>query len=134
MAAYPAMVRKRIVELYDQNFTTKQIADLFGVCRSGVRRVKQRLRERGTLDPLPRHSGRKPVMTPDVQRRIRAHVAAWPDATREEIRSALALTVSLQSISKWLKRLNLPLKKSRSTRPSRTGPTSPSGVRSGTRS
>jgi transposase len=73
-------------------------------------------------------------MTPDVERRVRAHVAARPDATREEIRAALGLAVSLQSISKWLKRLGLPLKKSRCTPPSRTGPTSPPAARLGTRS
>jgi transposase len=134
MARYPAMVRQRIVELYDQDYSTSEIAELFGVCESGVRRVRQRLRERGTLAPLPRTCGRKPVMTADVERRVREHVAERPDATREEIRAALGLAVSLQSISKWLKRLGLPLKKSRCTPPSRTGPTSPSVARPGTRS
>jgi transposase len=127
------MVRQRIVELYEQDYSTSEIAEVFGVCESGVRRVRQRLRERGTLDPLPRTCGRKPLMTPDVERRVREHVARRPDATREEIRAALGLTVSLQSISKWFKRLGLPLKKSPSTPPSRTGLTSPSVVRLGTR-
>ena len=134
MARYPAMVRKRIVELYDQNYSTAQIAELFGVCKAGVRRVRQRLRERGTLDPLPRTCGRKPLMTAEVERRIREHIVARPDATREELRSALKLTVSLQSISKWLKRLGLPLKKSRCMPRSRTGRMSRPGGRSGTMS
>jgi transposase-like protein len=64
MARYPAMVRKRIVELYERDYTTAEIAEVFGVCKAGVRRVRQRLRERGTLDPLPRTCGRKPLMTP----------------------------------------------------------------------
>jgi len=134
MARYPAMVRKRIVELYEQDYTTAEIAEVFGVCESGVRRVRQRLRERGTLEPPPRTCGRKPAMTPDVERRVREHVATRPDATREEIRSALGLGVSLQSISRWLKRLGLPLKKSHSAPRSRTGPTSPSDARPGTTS
>jgi transposase len=132
MARYPALVRKRIVELYDEDYSTSEIAELFGVCESGVRRVRQRLRERGSLDPLPRTCGRKPVLTADVERRIRDHIARQPDATREEIKSALGLGVSLQSISRWLKRLGLPLKKSRSTPPSRTGPTSRHAERCGT--
>jgi len=49
MARYPAMVRRRIVELYEQDYSTAEIAEVFGVCESGVRRVRQRLRERGTL-------------------------------------------------------------------------------------
>ena len=134
MARYPDVVRRRIVELYEQDYSTAEIAEVFGVCESGVRRVRQRLRERGTLDPLPRTCGRKPVMTPELGRRIREHVAARPDATREELRSALGLEVSLQSISKWFKRLGFSLKKSRSTRRSKTDPTSPSVARPGTMS
>ena len=134
MARYPGMVRKRIIELYEQDYSTSEIAEVFGVCDSGVRRVRQRLRERGTLDPLPRTCGRKPIMTAEVQRQIRQHIATRPDATREEVRSALGLSVSLQSISKWFKRLGLPLKKSRCTPRSRIDPTSPSDVRPGTSS
>jgi transposase len=131
MAQYPAMVRKRIIELYEQNYSTSEIAEVFGVCKAGVRRVRQRLRERGTLDPLPRTCGRRPLMTARVQRQIREHIAAHPDATRQEIRSTLGLSVSLQSISRWFKRLGLPLKKSRCTPRSRTGPMSPSAARPG---
>lgn len=133
MAKYPAMVRKRIVELYQQQFTTNQIAELFGVARSGVRRVRQRLRELGTLEDRPARVGRKPLMTPEIQRQIREHIAAHSDATREEIKAALGLTVSLQSISKWLKRLGLPLKECRSTPASRTARTSRPAARSGTK-
>lgn len=49
MARYPAMVRRRIVELYDRDYSTGEIAEVFGVCESGVRRVRQHFRERGTL-------------------------------------------------------------------------------------
>ena len=131
MARYPALVRQRIIELYEQDYSTSEIAEVFGLCESGVRRVRQRLRERGTLDPLPRTCGRKPIMTADVEQQIREHVAARPDATREELRSALGLSVSLQSISKWFKRLGLPLKKSRCMPRSRIVPMLPSDARPG---
>lgn len=134
MARYPAMVRKRIIELYDQDYSTSEIAEVFGVCEAGVRRVRQHFRERGTLEPLPRTCGRKPIMNAEVERQMRDHITARPDATREEVRSALGLGVSLQSISKWFKRLGLPLKKSRSSPRSRTGPMSPSDARPGTTS
>jgi transposase len=134
MARYPAMVRKRIVELYEQDYSTSEIAEVFGICESGVRRVRQRLRERGTLQPLRRTCGRKPMMSSEVERQIREHIAARPDATRQQVRCALGLSVSLQSISKWFKRLGLSLKKSRCMPPSRIGPTSPSDARPGTSS
>jgi transposase len=132
MTRYPAMVRKRIIELYEQDYSTSEIAEVFGVCQSGVRRVRQRLRERGSLEPLPRTCGRKPIMTAEVERQIREHIAARPDATRQEVRSALGLSVSLQSISKWFKRLRLPLKKSRCMPRSKTGLMLSSDAQAGT--
>ena len=124
MEAYPLLVRKRIIELYEQDKPTKEIAELFGICRSGTRRVKQHLRERGTLEPRPRsNAGRKPKLTAGLAARVRDHVAAHPDCTRAELKAALGLTVSLQAISKWLRKLGLVLKKSPSAPPSRTGPT-----------
>jgi len=131
MEAYPTLVRKRIVELYARDKSTKEIAELFGVSRSGTRRVKQRLRERGTLDPLPRRAGRKPKLTPELAGEIRAHLAAHADATREELKHALALVVSVQTVGEWLRKLGLVLKKSRCAPPSRTGPTSASGATPG---
>lgn len=111
MEAYPLLVRKRIIELYAQNKPTKEIAQIFGICRSGTRRIKQRLRERGTLQPLPRNSGRKPKLTEELAQRIRQYLADHPDATRGELKAALGLSVSLQAISKWLAKLGLFLKK-----------------------
>ena len=124
MEAYPLLVRKRIIELYEQNKSTKEIAGLFGICRSGTRRVKQQLRERGTLTPRPRtNAGRKPKLTAELEAKVRDYVSAHPDCTRAELKSALGLTVSLQAISKWLQKLGLLLKKSPCMPRSRIGPT-----------
>jgi transposase len=123
MEPYPGLVRRRIIELYAQEKSTKEIAELFGVSRSGTRRVKQRLRERGTLDPLPRRPGRKPQLTPELSGRIRSHVAAHADATREQVKAALGLAVSVQTVGEWLRKLGLVLKKSRCGPPSRTART-----------
>jgi len=133
MEAYPLMVRRRIIELYEQHKSTKEIAELFGICRSGTRRVKQHLRERGTLTPRSTKRGRKPQLTEALAQRIRDHVAADPDCSRAELKVALGLMVSLQAISTWLVKLGLVLKKSRCTPPSRTAPTSRPRVSCGTR-
>jgi transposase len=132
MEAYPFLVRKRIIELYEQNKSTKEIAELFGICRAGTRRVKQRLREYGTLDPLPRNAGRKPKLTAELERKIRDYIAVHPDATRAQIKAEFELSVSLQAISKWLKRIGLVLKKSPCMPPSRTDPMSKPHANSGT--
>src|SRR4051812_47722777 len=39
MSNYPTMMRKCIVELYDHGHTIKQIADLFGVRRTRLKRA-----------------------------------------------------------------------------------------------
>ena len=111
---YPLLVRKRILELYAQNKKTGEIAELFGICPSGTRRVKQHQRERGTFQPLPRNPGRKPKLTTELSQQIRDYLVARPDATRAEIKADLGLSVSLQSISDWLRKWGLVLKKSRS--------------------
>ena len=131
MEAYPLLVRKRIIELYAENKSTKEIAELFGICRSGTRRIKQNLRERGTLAPKPHKAGRKPKLTPQIAQQIRDFVAADPDCTRQELKQALNLTVSLQAISKWLKKLGLVLKKSPCTPPNRIAPQCKPPVNSG---
>ena len=124
MEAYPLMVRKRIIELYEQDKTTKEIAEMFGICRSGTRRIRQRHRQTGSIEPRPATPGRKPKLTPQLQTQISDFVAAHADCTREELKLALNLSVSLQSISKWLEKLGLVLKKSRCTPPSRIAPMS----------
>lgn len=121
MEAYPRMVRQRIIELYDQDKTTKEIAEIFGICRSGTRRIRQRHRDTGSIEPRLGRPGRKPQLTPELSQQINDFVAAHADCTRQELKLALKLTVSLQAISKWLKKLGLVLKKSRCTPPSRIG-------------
>jgi transposase len=131
MEAYPLMVRKRIIELYEQDKTTKEIAEVFGICRSGTRRIRQRHRETGSLQPRANKPGRKPRLTPEVAGQIQEFVAGHADCTREELKLALHLTVSLQAISKWLKKLGLVLKKSRCMPPSRIDLMSKQHERSG---
>lgn len=123
MEPYPGLVRRRMMELYAEKKTTKEIAGLFGVSRSGTRRVKQHLRERGTLEPLPGRPGRRPQLTTELSGRVRAYVAAHADATREQVKAALGLGVSVQTVGEWLRKLGLVLKKSRSALPSRSGRT-----------
>ena len=69
-------------------------------------------------------AGRKPKLAPHDEA-IRVRVAAHPDATLEELQAWLAhehkVEVSIGCLWNRLKFLKLPLKKSRSERPSRIG-------------
>lgn len=109
--------------LYGQGVPTKGIADGLGTSRSGTRRIRQNLRERGTLDPAKGKTGYASGLTPEIEQRLRAFVAAEPGATRYALRDRLGVSVDVRTVGRWLAKLGMVLKKSRSAPPSRTGPT-----------
>lgn len=114
-------MRERIIALYEQGVPTKRIADGLGTSRSGTRRIRQNLRERGTLEPAKAKNGYASGLTPEVQKRLRALVVAEPGATRHALRDRLGVGVDVRTVGRWLAKLGLVLKKSRSAPPSRTG-------------
>jgi transposase len=118
MESTPLRTRKRIIELYAQGKKTQEIAGLFGLCKAATRRVKQHLRERGTLEPLPRNAGAKGKFTEPLRVKLAELVRARPDATLAELREGLGVDVSLATVDGWTKKLGLRYKKSRSRRPS----------------
>ena len=132
MEAYPLRLRRRIIELYEQGKRTHEIASMLGTCRAGTRRIRQVLRQRNTLEPLRPRTGPRSGLSDERATQLRDLVAADPDATREELRRRMNVPVDVRTIGRWLGKLGLVLKKSRCTPPSRTGPTSPSGVAAGT--
>lgn len=132
MEAYPLRLRKRIIELYEQGKQTHEIAGMLGTCKSGTRRIRQVLRQRNTLEPLRPKTGYASGLSELRAAQLRELVAADPDATREELRERLGLSVDVRTVGRWLTKLGLVLKKSRCTRPSGSGRTSPSSVAAGT--
>ena len=124
-------MRERIVALYEQGLPTMRIAEGLGTSRSGTRRIRQYLRERGTLEPVRAKTGYASGLTPDTEQRLRELVAAEPGMTRQALRDRLGVTVDVRTVGRWLGKLGLVLKKSRSAPPSRTARTSRSGAPSG---
>ena len=123
MDPLPRRMRERIVALYAQGVPTKRIAEGLGTSRSGTRRIRQNLQERGTLEPAKTKPGYASGLTPDVERRLRALVAVEPGVTRAVLRERLGAAVDVRTVGRWLRRLGLVLKKSRSGLQNRTGPT-----------
>lgn len=122
MEPIPLRMRERIVALYEQNKRTKEIAELMGTCRSGTRRIRQYQRERGTLEPKKSKTGYASGLTAEVEQRLRELVAAEPGATRQVLRDRLGVSVDVRTVGRWLAKLGLVLKKSRSGPRSRTAP------------
>jgi len=126
-------MRERIVAMYGQQLPTRQIAEALGTCRSGTRRIRQQLAERGTLEPLKPTGGYASGLTDDMAARLRELIALEPGSTRQQLRDRLNLTVDVRTIGRWLAKLGIVLKKSRSLPRSKSGPTRRNAVTAGTK-
>ncbi len=106
---YSQDLRDRVLAACDRAMRTKQIADLFGVSRSWVRRVKQRRREHGEVGPRPPEP---PVRYAKINRvRLRELVETHPDATLVELRTMLGVQCAESAIWKALDKMGFTFKK-----------------------
>jgi transposase len=127
---YSQDLRDRVLAAYDRGMPTKRIAQTFAVSPAWARMIKQRRRETGETTPRP--MGGATVIKIN-RARLAELVKEQPDATLKELRRRLGVVCAESAISMALKKLGLSFKKRRSTRRSRTGPTSPSGAERGVR-
>jgi transposase len=111
MRAIPVPARERIIHLYGQGKSTREIAEFFGFCVAAVRRVRQQFKERGSLDPQTRLCGRKTLLTPERKARLQKLAAAQPDATLAELGAGLDRPFGTSTVDLWLHKLGLTFKK-----------------------
>jgi transposase len=111
MRAIPLPTRERILQLYEQGKSTREIADFFGFCVAAVRRVRQQFQERGTLRPQTHRCGRKTLLSAGRQARLQKLVAAQPDATLAELGARLDRPFGTSTVDLWLRKLGLSYKK-----------------------
>ena len=130
MKSYSMDLRERILRDCDAGLGTRVVATKYDVSESWVRRLKQRRRETGEVAPRRPISRRPPKWLAHADR-LQRLVAERPDATLEELRSELGLSLSIPTLWRALRALQLTLKKKSSTRPNRIGPMSGSGERPG---
>ena len=124
MEAYSMDLRKRVLAACDAGHKTKQVAELFHVSPSWVRRLKQRRRELNRIEPLPPRYGQPPKIKAQHLERLSQMVEQQPDATLQELQRGLGLEVDVSTICRALQKLRLTLKKKSSTPRSNNGPTS----------
>jgi transposase len=115
--------RERVAAARDNGMETAEVAEIFGCSRSWVRRLMQRQRELGTLAPLQRKQVDQRALGDADEQLVRRLIAGQPDMTLAELAEALGYKASESTMSRVLKKLGLPRKKSRSTPPSRAGRT-----------
>lgn len=119
MEAYPLAVRRQIIAKYQKGLSTEEIAEDYGYCVAGVRRVRQRFEETGSLEPRRGKVGRKPAFDAATLERLKSTVADRPDITLVELRQTIGVQADLAVYCRALKKLGLTRKKSRSTPRSR---------------
>ena len=130
MEAFGRDLRERVLAAYlEQGMETAEVAETFDVSPAWARRLKQRFRELGTIDPIAQaRRGPAPKLTDADRARLADLVRATPDATLAELRDALAAArggadVGATTVWRALDDLGLARKKSRPARASRTGRT-----------
>lgn len=132
--AYSQDLRERVFAASDDGERVGEVAELLRVSVSYVSKALTRRRTTGETMVRPGRGGKPPKLAPFYVA-IRAHVTEHGDTTIETLRAWLLSThqvsASVGLIWHTLRLLGLTLKKSRSGRPSRIGPTSPRPVRTG---
>jgi len=103
--SYDVKFRERALTYWAEGHTKEQTAAVFGVGTSTLQTWKSQLNQTGKLEPKARKTPWRKI-DPD---KLRAYVAAHPDAYQYEI--AAAFGVRLFAIQKALKRLNITRKK-----------------------
>jgi transposase len=121
--AYPMEFRVLVAAAYDECGSSIEVADEYGCCESWVRRLVQRRRETGSLQPLtPKRPDTRKLDEADLEQ-LRTLIAGKADMTLAELAEALGNKASVPTVWRATQALDLPLKKKPSTPPSRTGRT-----------
>ena len=118
--AYSMDLRRRVAQSHEESGSSADVADQYHCSESWVRRLTQTLRERGTLEPLTsaRRADQRAYNDAD-ELTIRELIRHKPDATLAEVIEAIGKPVHPGTVSRTLKRMNLPRKKSPRTPPNK---------------
>ena len=135
MGAFTTRERRKIIAMYKQGWDTQDVAQQMGASVAGVRRIWQQYREEGRDTDAYANCGRRPTLDEAAQKKVVELINARPDAfcheIADEVERQLGVKVSRQTIGRWLSRLGLSRKKSRSTPASSSVPTSKTHAMSG---
>jgi transposase len=119
---------------FEAGLSRRAVALRFDVSPSCMVKLVQHRQRTGSLQPRTA-TRRKPYALAAHEKLVRQLLAAQPDVTLDELQAALAgegVVVGRSSVNRYLKALNLTLKKSRSALPNRIVRTSPRPGRPGT--
>ena len=104
-------MRRRILQLYVRNKSTREISEFLGFCVAAVRRVRQQFRQRGTLQPQTHLCGRRTLLTQARKQRLQRLLSEQPDATLAELGARMDRPFRTSTIDLWLRQLGWRYKK-----------------------
>lgn len=132
--AYSMEFRRAVARAYDECGSSIEVAEQFECSQSWVRRLVQRRRQTGSLEPLPARLPDNHKLDDADLMELRRLIDHKPDMTLGELAEALQdktdktdKHVSVPTVWRATQSLGLTLKKKRVTPPSRTARTWPSG-------
>lgn len=116
MQAYSLDLRQRVVNAYEQSQgSIAEIAEMFNVGQSFVKKMIRQWRATGNLSPLPHGGGRAPRLAAKELRLLQSQVRQQPDVSLAELQAHVQaqaqLRVSHATLSRALSRLDLGRKK-----------------------
>ncbi len=112
MEAYPQEFRERVMDaVRSGEFTQEEVAEIFQVTDRSIRYWQRQEEETGSLAPKPHAGGAGPAIHGEAERRLKDFVLGHPDATLDEIKAALGLSISPKTICTTLQRMKLTRKK-----------------------
>lgn len=132
MKVYSIEFRRAVAKAHEECGSSREVAEQFGCSESWVRRLVQTQRQTGSLEARKQKMPDRRKFLPEDDAQLRALIAATPDMTLGELADALDTKVSVATVWRATQRLKLPLKKSRSTPPSRIDRTSKKRATGGT--
>ena len=109
-AAYSMDLRERVITDAEAGLSSKELAVRYHVSRAWVDALKQRHRETQSIAPLKQTKFRRRVLEGQDER-LKALIAAQPDATLAELRGALPTSAGLATLWRAIQQLDFTIKK-----------------------
>jgi transposase len=122
---YKDDLRRKLLSTYDLGEgTLEELAGRFSVSLGWAKKISAARTRTGQAERVPYHPGRKPAVGIEMHATVKAWFEAQPDLTlvkvQEKLQNEARISLCLTQISRLLRKLNVRLKRSRSTPPNKT--------------
>ena len=109
--AYSTDLRERVLATYDEEKSATEVARHYRVSRGWIYKLLGQRRDTGSIEPKRPTGGPKPVLAEHLDE-LQELVKKQPDATLEELRQELGISVGISTLWRGLRDLGITFKKS----------------------